>query len=290
MDLTFLPKRIYDAIINISIDKLFEIRLRTNFPIILNYKNQFVYLSYDGITMFAKNAIICINNDIEYIINFVTEHSIYAFNESIKNGFITTKDGIRIGLAGECVINDGQVRTIKNYSSINLRIPHEVLGCANDVYKYIYSKDKLNNSLIISPPSCGKTTILKDLARLLNENKNINSILIIDERGEFSSIFGEKIDNIKYSNKLFAFNSGIRSLSPQIVITDELMNEKDWECVALATFSGVKIIATCHGGSIENITNKPYFINNIFNRYIILENKLFSGKLDKVYDENFNLI
>lgn len=290
MDFAFLPNRIYNSISNIPIDNLYEIRLRIDYPITINYANKFAYLCTDGITMFAKNAIKCVGGDIEYIINCVTEHSLYAYNESIKNGFITTKDGIRIGLAGECVLNEGQVRTIKNFSSVNLRIPHEVIGCANDTYKYIYNKDKFNNTLIISPPGCGKTTILKDLVRLLNANKNINSILIIDERGEFSLISGEKIDNIKYSDKLFAFNSGIRALSPQIVITDELVNKGDWECVSQAVFSGVKIIATCHGATIENIINKHYFINNIFNRYVILENKLFSGRIDKVYDENFNLI
>lgn len=290
MDFSFLPPQIYNSISNIPFDKLYEIRLRANFPITINYANKFAYLSNDGITMFSKNSIFCFKEDIEYIINRVTEHSIYAYNESIKQGFITTKDGIRIGLAGECVLNDGQVRTIKNFSSINLRIPHQILGCANEAYKYIYNNGKLNNSLIISPPSCGKTTILKDLTRLFNENKCINSIMIIDERGEFSLICGEKIDTIKYSNKLFAFNSGIRTLSPQIVIVDELMNEKDWECVSLAVFAGVKIVATCHGATIENIINKPHFINNIFDRYIILENQLFSGKIAKVYDENFNII
>ena len=289
MDLNFLPPQIKNALKNVPIEKVYELRLRTSFPVILNYSNISTYLNDDGISMFKDNAIICLDNDIEYIINTVTEHSLYAYNESIKRGYITTRSGIRIGLAGECVLVDGQVQTIKNFSSLNIRIPHQILGCAEKVFTHVLTY-KFNNTLIISPPACGKTTILKDLVRLINLSPLTNSILVIDERGEFSCVDGEKIDKIKYSDKLYAFTCGIRTLAPQIIITDELSDENDWHCVMLASRSGAKIIATCHGETLGDITSKPYFINGIFDKYIILENKIFKGIINHVYDKDFHII
>ena len=130
--------------------------------------------------------------------------------------------------------------------------------------------------------------MLKDIAIKFND-LNIGSILIIDERGEFSSICGENIDKIAYSDKLYAFNYALRSLSPQYVITDELSNPQDWECVAKAASSGVKIIASCHSDNIAELQNNTCFNKNVFDRYIVLKNECFSGTLNYVYNKDFSL-
>lgn len=289
MDLLFLPNKCLDAIKKINIDLLYEIRLRTGFPIKVNYNNQILYLSYNGVCNDTSYAIICNNSDILEIINNVTERSLYAFNDRVKEGYLPYKYGVRIGLAGECVFSDNKIQTIKNFTSLNIRIPHQIKNCSKSLVDKIISQNGLiHNSLIISPPFLGKTTLLKDIAIRLNELKNL-SILIIDERGEFAEINGENIDKITFSNKTFAFNNGLRSLSPNVVITDELSNNDDWLCVKNAINSGVRIVASCHSDSIENLTNKDFFIKNIFDRYFILSNNVF-GQVEKIFNKDLNQI
>lgn len=278
MDLSFLPNHFIDFININGTDKLYEIRIRNGFPIKINYDN--VYYT-------SENKFNCTSQDIENIISTVTERSVYAFNEYIKNGFITTKNGLRIGLAGECVIDSGQVITIKKIQSLNIRIPHEIENCSKLIFPHVFL-DEILNTLIISPPFCGKTTILKDLAIKLNRLDKY-SILIVDERAEFENINGINIDKIKYGSKDFAFNYGIRSLSPDLIITDELSTVSDWNCIKNAIYSGVKVLASCHGKDINDIKNKNGFLN-VFERYVILKNNGQAGEVDKILDKDFNEI
>ena len=128
---------------------------------------------------------------------------------------------------------------------------------------------------------------LKDLI-LKIDRKYAVPILIIDERGEFEDIKGENIDSVKYSDKLYAFNYALRSMSPRVIITDELMTEEDWKCAYSASNSGVKIIASCHAETIENLTRKDFFKQGIFDRYAFLQSEGEPGKIKAIYDENFN--
>lgn len=287
MDLDFLPERIIRALKKVNISMIYEIRMRKEFPVILNGLSGNGYLSENGKTLIREKALICSEADLRYIIDSVTEHSLYAFNEEIKNGFITAKNGIRIGLCGECVSEEGKIITIKNFSSLNVRIPRSVNGCSEVIYKRIFS-DGIKNTLIIAPPSKGKTTILKDLARRINSERDL-SIYIIDERGEFCDVCGEHIDKTSFADKLFSFNYGLRSLSPDLIITDELCDEKDFECVKSAVNCGVKIIASIHGESIFDLTKKSFFVKGIFERYVLIKGRNEDSK-DIFYDEDLHLI
>lgn len=291
----FLPKEYLDGLSFVNLDKIYALRLRINQPVIVNGDGFNKYLSVKGLTKNYKDAIFCSLQHILSIIEIITERSLYAFNDKIKQGYLTTKDGVRVGLAGECV-NDGEkIITIKNVSSINIRVPHNINGCSNEVYKVIVNflnvdgQDEhisINNTLIISPPTKGKTTILKDLAKKINSNLDKN-LLIIDERQEFSDIKGKNIDVIKNSSKLYAFNYAIRSMAPDIVITDELSCKEDWDCVKKASNSGVNIIASCHGAKIEDVVNNEFFINGVFDRFVILDNGIKPGVIKCVYNSNF---
>ncbi len=289
MNLTFLPTEIYSAIIKTDLEKLYEIRLRVGFPISIIINNIKYFLAKYGLSTSVSDAIICVDEHIDFIIKTVCEHSVYAYNDKICNGYITTKDGIRIGLAGECVFDKDKIVTIKNFSSINIRVPHEILGCANEIFDKITCGNNIYNSLIISPPFCGKTTILKDIARILNERYEY-SILLIDERGEFAKIKGRNIDVISYSDKEYAFNFGVRAMSPSIVITDELATLNDWNCVKSVANSGVKIIASIHAGSMQDVLEKRHFIKNIFNRFVVLKSVCGFGLIENVYDKEYNSI
>lgn len=286
MDFSFLPEIIRNSLFKTDIEKIYEIRLREDFAVSVVFDNKRFYLSKNGLTLYENLGIKCQREFIKDTLDNLTEFSVYAFNDKIKKGFLTYKDGVRIGVAGECVY-DSELITIKNVTSLNIRIPHEILGCSDEVYKYILSDNEINNTLILSPPFCGKTTILKDLARKINKYHN-KSILIIDERGEFSSVSGVNIDKIKNCTKEYAFSFGLRSLSPEIVITDELVGKSDWEFVLNAVNSGVKIIASCHAKNIDELKRKNYFLEGVFDRYLVLDKFDGMGKVIEVYDREFN--
>ena len=289
MDFSFLPVDYERAIRKIETDKLFEIRLRCGFPVQLNIQGKKAFLTEEGYSLFADNAFCCDKKTISYIIGELTEHSLYAFNDRIRNGYLTTKDAIRVGLAGECVYDNDKLITVKNITSLNIRVPHEIKGCAEKIYPIVLDGNIINNTLIISPPFFGKTTLLKDLARIINE-KQKKSILIIDERGEFESVKGQYIDKIRYSDKLYALTYGLRSMSPEIVITDELIEKNDWRCAQSAVNSGLNIIASCHARNVSDLQKKEYFIKGLFDRYIVLDNKNYFGVVKEVLDGEFNKV
>ena len=277
MNLNFLPKGIFEQVVKLNLDTLYEIRLRVGYNLKVCSGDDFLVKSLD-----YKVKI----EDIKEILLNITQHSLYAYNEQIKNGFITTDEGIRVGIAGCCVVDNDKIVTIKDISSLNVRIPHRIDGCSDIFFNHIIIKDKLLNTLIVSPPFLGKTTMLKDIARKINLfNQNI---LIVDERGEFSIVKGENIDVLSYSSKEFAFVSGIRALSPKIIITDELSTKSDWECVNSAVNSGITIIASCHAKNIKELLSKPIFIKNIFDRYVFLKDGFKAGVLDSIYDKDLN--
>ena len=286
MELNFLPQKYQNSLSKIKNINVSEIRLRRGFPVILNSTWERSYLSVDGLTNNKERALICTETDIVDVINNLTEYSVYAFNDMIKMGFLVYKGGVRIGICGECVTENGQVVTIKNISSLNIRVPNLIENCSGKLFEYIYQGNQINNSLIISPPTFGKTTMLKDIA-LKIDSLNKYSILLLDERGEFDLVNGGNIDKIRYSSKLYGLEYGIRTLSPSIVITDELSSKDDWVCALRAVTGGVKIISTCHAGTVFDLRRKSNFIDGVFDRYFVLKEK---GILGGVFDEGFNEI
>ncbi len=288
MDFYFLPPQLSQSLKNVDVSDIYEIRLRKGFPVVLNGIKGRSYLGAGGKTILRERAIVCNEDDIDFVIGAITERSLYAYNEEIRQGYVTAKNGVRVGVCGECVFEEGQIVTIKNFSSLNIRIPREISGCSDDIFNKIFS-DGIKNTLIIAPPSRGKTTVLKDIVRKLDALYGY-SIFIMDERGEFATIDGENIDKTVYSDKSFAFNYGLRSMSPEIAVTDELCGERDFACAKAAADSGVKIIASIHGESINDVLSKSFFIKGVFQRYAVIKGRdLFIPK-DLIYDEGFNLL
>ena len=278
--LDFLPTNIKDALSNINMQYVFELRLRANKPVMINYNGKYRYLGYYGITEHVKNALICDFEDISECIYSAGNFSVYSVEEQIKRGFITAEHGERLGLAGEYVFENGKPHAIRNFSSVCIRVPHEIKGCGKEVYEKCFLGG-LKNVMIASPPGQGKTTILRDLARIISENTAKN-ILICDERGEIANgEIGGTCDVLKYADKKTAFEAGIRAMRPDLMITDELSKE---DCIAVekAIFSGVIVLASAHFFDICNI-EKPFM--GLFDRYVILDEKEI-GKIKGIYDKN----
>ena len=277
-------------------EQIREIRLRRNMPIVIIAGGECVELKNysDGKIIYADKGLL------DYVILRATESSLYCYNNQLKNCYISTVGGIRLGISGEAVCDDnGNVKTIKNINSIVLRVPHQVLNCSKPIQKYFFNGDSLNSILVISPPCAGKTTLIRDMVRVISSKPQIINSLVVDERFEIgATVNGENMldlglftDCISGCKKEFAFHEGVRALNPRLIVTDELMDESDVKACLFAVNSGVKVIATIHGENILDVKRKPFaeeiFRNKIFDYYVVLSSRLKAGTIEGVFDNNF---
>ncbi|MDE6613094.1 MAG: hypothetical protein K2K28_00875, partial [Clostridia bacterium] len=186
MSLSFLPADIRAALLNLNYNHISEIRLRRGQPVVVEYNGEYKYLTPFGITDSERGLLTA--GDLTSIINSATDGCIYNYTEQMKCGFITVRHGIRIGLAGEYVTQNGEVRAVKNITSINIRIPHNVLGCSNFLVENLFFNG-LHSTLLYSKPGFGKTTMLRDLAIKIGKLKKYK-VLLFDEINEISAIDG----------------------------------------------------------------------------------------------------
>lgn len=288
-----LPMKINNLVREMLLYKpLQEIRIKINKPLIVNISDKEILIDY-----------IVTQNDMKEILTKMSNYSLYAYEEEIRQGYITIKGGHRIGIAGECILSKGEVKTIRNISSINIRICREVIGSSEGLMKYISSKNRVYNTLIVSPPKCGKTTILRDITRNISYGvKNIGlegkKVSVIDERSEIAACYngipqldvGIRTDVLDSCFKKDGMIMAIRSLSPEVIICDEIGTEGDIEALNMAFNSGVNILITIHGYSIEDINNRKVFKelieNSILERVVVLSNRYGVGTIEKIYSVN----
>lgn len=241
--------------------------------------------------------------DIKTILQRMSNYSIYAFEEEIKNGYITIEGGHRVGICGTCVMEGSKVKTIKNIGSVNIRICREIIGCSNKIIPYIVDKNRVLNTIIISPPKCGKTTLIRDISRNLSNGIKINNIdfqgkkvCIVDERSEIAGCslgvpqmnVGIRTDVLDNCFKSEGIIMAVRSMAPDIIICDEIGTHMDVESIITALNSGVNLITTIHGFGIEDLFNRGVFKeileNNVFKRAIVLGAIKKIGDIKYIYD------
>ena len=288
-----LPEKIFKILDEkVNLKAVNELRFRADKPIVVCVSGKNYFLTENGVSSNLNNALYASKIAIEDIIFRASECSIYSVNEQIKRGFIVTDSGIRIGIGGNVVEENGQIKTMTNFSSCNMRFPHNVKNCSLCAYPYIVHDEKIENTLIISPPNAGKTTFLKDFVSQLSERKLSYNVLLLDERGELdNNVDSNFFDKIAFSTKKVGFENGIRSLSPDLIVTDEIGQEEDIDAIIYAITSGISVLATTHADSMETFLKKPLFQKvikeNIFRRYVILSKRNGPGTFEGVYNENF---
>lgn len=301
-----LSQDIADVLARVDLGRLEiieEIRLRAEKPLCLqNYKSEW-FVRNDGCLECAPSRAYIINQrSISRSLEIMSGNSIYAYQEEIKNGYITIKGGHRIGITGKVVCDGAVIRNIKDISGLNIRISNQVIGCANKILSHIINgKNSVNNTLLISPPRCGKTTLLRDIARSLGNGiaelgfKGIR-VGIVDERSEIAACYrglpqneiGIRTDVLDGCLKSLGMPMLIRAMSPDVIITDEIGCDGDREAVHGVLNAGVKVITSAHGYNISDLKSRREVLrlvdDKVFERYIVLGNNKGPGTVVEVID------
>ena len=236
--------------------------------------------------------------DIDSLLETATGASAYACAESVKDGYITAKNGYRIGLCGSAVVKEGRVYSFHNISSAAVRVSKEIRGiCLPILDKLLDKNGELYSTLIISPPGNGKTTLLRDIVRILSDG-GIDSVPggfrvgLADERCEIASSFqgkmqfdvGKKTDVIDSCPKSEAVTMLLRAMNPQIIAVDEITAAKDAEVIENAVGCGVKVLATAHAGCMEDLLKRGVYRKLIdggaFEKAVVIKN----GSEGRVYE------
>ena len=287
--LKYFPELLKNKIIKSNLEQVEEIRIRANKPVILKSKEKEGIIDYP----------ITVENILQ-ILQKICDNSIYSYQNQICDGFITLKGGHRVGITGNAVIKDGKVVNLNYINSLNFRVARQILNCSNTAIPFIINSyhNQIYNTLIISQPGCGKTTLLRDIIRRISigipeMNFKGKTVGVVDERGEIAAIdkgvpqndLGIRTDIIDNIPKAIGMKMLIRSMAPQVIVADEIGSKEDIKAIEYAITSGVKGIFTAHSNSLEDIKQNPILneliLNNEIEKILLLD---FNRKVHLIYE------
>ena len=228
------------------------------------------------------------------IIEKLLDHSVYAHMEDLCRGYVTVEGGHRVGICGKAVMENGRIKTIKEVSSLNIRRSREVRGCADKLMKILFDEEnRFISALIVSPPKCGKTTLLRDIIRQVSQRGL--RVSLVDERSEIAAVYkgvaqhdiGKRTDVMDGCKKSEGINLMIRSMSPPVVCTDEIGSAEDVYAIKEAVTAGIGVLTTVHGSSMEELRLSKIgqlIDEKIFGRYIFMSGSPKTGTVAKILD------
>lgn len=288
-----LPQKIKEVIQqeNIEISCLQEIRLRVGKPLLFLYQGKERIPGQD-----SGQTHIVTKEEISQVLEQISKFSLYAYEEEMKQGFLTVEGGHRVGMTGQAIVDHGVIQNLRHIASMNIRISHEILGCADKIFPMISKHQRLLHTLLVSPPGCGKTTLLRDIVRQVSDgNRYVKAatVGVVDERSEIAGCYlgvpqnhlGMRTDVLDCCPKAEGMLMMIRSMRPEVLAVDEIGDPQDVQAISYAMHCGCKMLASAHGESMQELLEKPVFSKMIqekrFERYVFLEQR---GQIQNVYD------
>lgn len=273
-----------------------EIRLRIGKPVVLfgSYGSRFLSIG-QGVQQEREASFICYSQDMNDIFSRLCSFSVHSHLHSIVRGFITIQGGHRVGICGTAVTDAaGNVTSVRDISSLNIRIAREKHGCSDVIYNTLFHSG-LQSIIIAGAPMSGKTTVLRDLVRRISDGKDSKKVCVIDERQELAAMnagfcqrdVGVNTDVFDLYTKEKAVECAVKTMSPQLIAMDELCSDCEIDAVSLAVNSGVKFIVTVHAADYSEILSRPQ-IKRLLQTYsfekLVLLRKDMPGEVEGIYD------
>ncbi|GAB6929856.1 stage III sporulation protein AA [Paenibacillus sp. JCM 10914] len=307
--LELFPENIRVMLINLSTELLHqveEVRIREERPLEINSAGKFHFLDRrGGLTLRPADAYKPTREDTHRLLDLISNHSLYTLEEELRKGFITIPGGHRVGLTGRTVLSGGKVEHIRDISGFNVRIAKEVQGAADQIIPHLLDRKgrRVMHTLILSPPQQGKTTMLRDLARQISYGSwgasNVHwpgmKVGIVDERSEIAGCMrgvpgfdvGPRTDVLDGCPKAEGMMMMIRSMSPDVLIVDEIGRPEDAEAVTEALHAGISVIATAHGSAVADMRGRGALSglveDQMFQMYAVLS-RTGEQRTFKLYD------
>lgn len=246
-----------------------EVRLRVGYPMSITLPEGEMYL---------RESPVITSSDLYTVLEIATKASAHTALEHVRQGFVTVQGGHRLGLCGSVVCKDGNIHNLRCISSLNIRIARQIPGIGNKLLCSIRAKGNVPSVLVLAPPGAGKTTLLRDLIRGLSSGVGGTSLRVgvADERGELGAMWngvpqldlGPHTDILDGCSKAEGLMMLLRGMNPQVLAMDEITAPEDINALQMAAGCGVSLLATAHGGSMNDLHTRPLY-------EMILCNKIF---------------
>lgn len=282
-------------------EHLQEIRLRAGMPLSILAGNREYFLDMQGKVVDGPEAAARpAPEELEDMLGHLCRYSIYAFADEIRQGFLTVRGGHRVGLAGQVILDgEGRIKNMKYIRYLNIRIAHQIRGAADALMPCLYEEGRVMSTLLVSPPGGGKTTMLRDIIRQVSDGTVYGpgvNVSVVDERSEIAGSYlgisqndvGIRTDVLDGCPKVEGMMRLIRSMAPRVLAVDEVGSLADAQALQMAGGCGCKLLATIHGGSLEEVRQKNYMRyvmeQGLFERYVMLDRRQGTCRIVGIYD------